>query len=122
MSASVFYSHEFKRNVRKLIKKYPHLPEDLDEFVHRLQTTGHLEGDLLQNVGFEVYKARIKNSDNKKGKSGGYRVIYYFKQNEQIFLITIYVKSEQEDVSIQKIRSIIESWEDHKSSPGYPGL
>lgn len=109
MSASIFYSHEFKRNVRKLIKKYPRLPEDLDEFIQRLQT-GNVEGDALQHVGFEVYKARIKNSDTKKGKSGGYRVIYYFKQDEQIFLVTIYAKSEQEDVSIQKIRSIIENW------------
>lgn len=108
MSTSIFYSHEFKRNVRKLIKKYPRLPEDLDEFIQRLQT-GNVEGDALQHVGCEVYKARIKNSDTKKGKSGGYRIIYYCKQYEQIFLVTIYVKSEQEDVSAQKIRSIIES-------------
>jgi mRNA-degrading endonuclease RelE of RelBE toxin-antitoxin system len=108
MSFSVFYSHEFKRNVRKLLKKYPRLPDDLDEFIDRLQT-GNIEGDLLQHVGCEVYKARIRNSDNKKGKSGGYRIIYYCKQDEQIFLVTIYAKSEQEDVSAQKIRSIIES-------------
>ncbi len=108
MSISVFYSHEFKRNVRKLLKKYPRLPDDLDEFIDRLQT-GNVEGDLLQHVGCEVYKARIKNSDNKKGKSGGYRIIYYCKQNEQIFLVTIYAKSEQEDVSAQKILSIVES-------------
>jgi mRNA-degrading endonuclease RelE of RelBE toxin-antitoxin system len=108
MSVSIFYSHEFKRNVRKLLKKYPHLPDDLDEFIDSLQT-GNIEGDFLQHVGCEVYKARIKNSDNKKGKSGGYRIIYYCKQDEQIFLVTIYAKSEQEDVSAQKIRSIIES-------------
>ena len=113
MSVNIFYSHEFKRNVRKLIKKYPHLPDDLDEFVHRLQS-GNLDGNLLQHVGFEVYKARIKNSDNKKGKSSGYRIIYYFKQDEQIFLITIYVKSEQEDVSVQKIRTIIEKWKEEQ--------
>ncbi len=113
MSFSVFYSHEFKRNVRKLLKKYPHLPDDVDEFIARLQK-GNIEGDLLQHAGYEVYKARVKNSDIKKGKSGGYRVIYYCKQNEQIFLVTIYVKSEHEDVSIQKIRSIIGNWKEEQ--------
>ena len=33
MSFSIFYSHEFKRNVRKLLKKYPHLSKDLDDFI-----------------------------------------------------------------------------------------
>ena len=58
-----------------------------------------------------MYKARIKNSDNQKGKSAGYRVIYYLKKEEQLFLVTLYSKSEQDDVSVQKIRAIIEDWQ-----------
>ena len=75
MTVSIFYSDEFKRNVRKLLKKYPQLPKDVDEFIQRLQT-GEVSSDLLQHVGLNVYKARIKNSDNRKGKSAGYRIIY----------------------------------------------
>ncbi len=109
MSLDIYYSPEFKRNVRKLIKKYPSLPDDLDGFIQGLQA-GEISGDLLQQLGFEVYKERIKNSDNQKGKSGGYRVIYYLKREEQLFLVTLYAKSEQEDVSVEKIRAIIENW------------
>lgn len=110
MSFSIFYSHEFKRNVRKLLKKYPHLSKDLDGFIQGLQA-GEVSGDLLQHVGLDVYKARIKNSDNQKGKSAGYSVIYYLKKEEQLFLVTLYSKSEQDDVSVQKIRAIIEDWQ-----------
>lgn len=111
MSFSIFYSHDFKRNVRKLLKKYPHLPDDIDGFIQRLQA-GEESGDLIQHVGFTVYKVRIKNSDNNKGKSAGYRVIYYLKKDEQVFLVTLYSKSEQSDISADKIRSIIEDWDD----------
>jgi len=110
MSFSIFYSHEFKRNVRKLLKKYPHLSKDLDGFIQGLQA-GEVSGDLLQHVGLDVYKTRIKNSDNQKGKSAGYRVIYYLKKETQLFLVTLYSKSEQDDVSVQKIRAIIEDWQ-----------
>lgn len=37
MNMNIYYSHEFKRNVRKLIKKYLSLPKDLDNFIARLQ-------------------------------------------------------------------------------------
>jgi hypothetical protein len=96
--------------VRKLIKKYPSLPDDLDNFIQGLQA-GKISGDLLQHVGLDMYKARIKNSDNKKGKNAGYRVIYYLKKEQQLFLVTLYAKSEQEDISAQKIRAIIENWQ-----------
>jgi mRNA-degrading endonuclease RelE of RelBE toxin-antitoxin system len=106
---AIFYSDEFKRNVRKLLKKYPHLPKDLDEFIQRLQI-GEVSSDLLQHVGLNVYKARIKNSDNRKGKSAGYRVIYYVKKEDEIFLVTLYSKSEQGDISPQFVQKIIDSW------------
>jgi mRNA-degrading endonuclease RelE of RelBE toxin-antitoxin system len=88
------------------MKKYPSLSKDLDSFIERLQA-GEVLGDLLQHVGLDIYKARIKNSDIQKGKSAGYRVIYYLKQKEDIFLVTLYAKSEQEDVNAETIRSII---------------
>jgi mRNA-degrading endonuclease RelE of RelBE toxin-antitoxin system len=47
-------------------------------------------GDQIPGVGYSVFKVRIKNSNNQKGKSGGYRFIYYLKTDTQILLITIY--------------------------------
>ena len=43
-----------------------------------------------------------------KGKSGGVRVIYYWaKADEQIFMLTLYGKSEQEDLSAADLRRIV---------------
>ena len=48
-----------------------------------------------------------------KGKSGGVRVIYYWiKTDEQIFLLTIYGKSEKEDLTAQDLRKIAKLLED----------
>lgn len=54
-----------------------------------------------------VFKARVENSDANKGKSGSYRVIYYVQTEDKAILLTIYSKSEQEDISNQEIREIL---------------
>ena len=42
-----------------------------------------------------------------QGKSGGVRVIYYFAvSKDQIFLITIYSKSEKDDLTSKQINAI----------------
>ncbi len=42
-----------------------------------------------------------------KGKSGGVRVIYYFKkQDDEIWLLTIYSKSEVENIPAYVLREI----------------
>lgn len=77
------------------------MQELLDELVK-----GHKPGDQIKGVNEEVFKARVRNTDSAKGKSGGYRVIYQYK-NEQIILITIYSKSEQQDIESSEIQQII---------------
>jgi mRNA-degrading endonuclease RelE of RelBE toxin-antitoxin system len=50
---------------------------------------------------------RVKNSNVQKGKSGGYRIIYYLKTQTYIVLLTIYSKSEQSDITANQIKRII---------------
>jgi mRNA-degrading endonuclease RelE of RelBE toxin-antitoxin system len=100
------YADEFKRNLRQLIKKYPHIKQDIEPIIKTLQK-GELLGDKIQDCGYVVYKVRVKNSDIKKGKNFGYRVIYYLKVEHEIILISIYSKSEQADIALTKIRQII---------------
>ena len=54
-----------------------------------------------------IYKARIINSDTGRGKSGGYRVIYYIVTQDLIRLVTIYSKTEQEDIGAAEIIEIL---------------
>jgi mRNA-degrading endonuclease RelE of RelBE toxin-antitoxin system len=100
------YSNEFKRNLKQLIKKYPRIRQDIEPVIKNLQQ-GELVGDNIQDCGYVVYKVRVKNSDIKKGKSAGYRVIYYLQTETEIILITIYAKSDLSDIAAAKIKQII---------------
>jgi mRNA-degrading endonuclease RelE of RelBE toxin-antitoxin system len=93
-----------------LVKKYPHLKQDINPVLVQLQQ-GELLGDLIQHICYSVYKVRVKNSDNNKGKSAGYRMIYYVKQQDNIVLLSLYVKSEQGDISAADIQAIIDKWQ-----------
>ena len=53
----------------------------------------------------------MKNSDNRKGKSGGYRLVYYLKTSVNVLLLTIYSKSEQDDIAAEDLRAIIEEYD-----------
>ena len=101
------FSDEFKNDLRNLAKKYRSIRKDLQPILDDLQA-GNFNGDQIAHVGYTVFKLRLKNSDNKKGKSAGYRVIYYVKTSTSVILITIYSKSEQSDISATEVRRIIE--------------
>jgi mRNA-degrading endonuclease RelE of RelBE toxin-antitoxin system len=105
-SVEVFFTPEFKRNVRALAKKYPHIRSDVQPLIDQLQREEWI-GDQVQGTGYTIFKVRIRNSDISRGKSGGYRAIYYLKTQTAIVLITIYSKTEQSDISPAKIRKIL---------------
>ena len=84
----VLHTPEFKRNLRHLSKKYRHLRTDLQPILDELEQGKRL-GDKIPGVRFDVYKVRAKNSDAKKGKSGGYRLIFHVVNATEIVLITV---------------------------------
>ena len=91
-------SSTFKRNLRTLTKKYRSIRKDIQSVIKQLEQ-GEQPGDQISGLGYAVFKVRIRNSDNQKGKSGGYRLIYYLKTTTGIILLTIYSKSEQVDLN-----------------------
>ncbi len=105
----ISFTPEFKRNLRQLSKKYRHIKSDLQPLLEDLES-GQTPGDQIPGVSYPVFKVRVKNTDIRKGKRAGYRLIYYVKTPEALVLITIYSKTEQGDVSPQTIRRIIESY------------
>jgi mRNA-degrading endonuclease RelE of RelBE toxin-antitoxin system len=54
---------------------------------------------------------RVQNSDIRKGKRSGYRLIYNLRTPTQIILVTIYSKLEQADISAEQIRRILRDFE-----------
>ncbi len=104
---SVKITDSFAKETKKLAKKYRRIKKDFLPLLEKLED-GQLVGDAV--VGFEnkIYKLRVPSSDQKKGKSGGFRVIYYVISNEnEIILLTIYAKNKQSDIKDKDIRDIL---------------
>lgn len=110
MSVNIAFTPEFKRNLRILAKKYRHIRDDVEPLVTSLQN-GELPGDQVTGTSFTIFKVRVPNRDVQRGKSGGYRVIYYLQTQTDIVLVTIYSKTEQADISTAQIRRIVNEFE-----------
>jgi mRNA-degrading endonuclease RelE of RelBE toxin-antitoxin system len=106
----VVFTPEFKRNLRQLAKKYRQIKTDVQSLLDEL-TLGQTPGDQLPGIHHTVFKVRVKNSDSRKGKSGGYRIIYQRVRDGLIVLVTIYSKTEQTDITPEEIRQIILDYE-----------
>ncbi|MEM9672177.1 MAG: type II toxin-antitoxin system RelE/ParE family toxin [Cyclobacteriaceae bacterium] len=103
---TVSFTPEFRRNIRRLARKYRNIRADIQPVITEL-TQGGTPGNQIQGTGYTVFKVRVKNSDAQRGKSGGYRIIYYLQTSSDVILITIYSKTEQGDISAEQIRRII---------------
>jgi len=100
------FTPDFKRQVKRLAKRYRSIQADLQPIFKRL-SNGESFGDQISGIDFFVVKVRVKNSDNRKGKSGGYRMIYWRLSDALVVLIDIYSKSDRSDVDVTEIRQII---------------
>jgi len=97
----VIATNTFSKNVKKISKKDKLLYKDL---LYNLLQENPKSGIFLGN---NAYKIRLKNSSNNKGKSGGYRVISYLYKDDVVGLLTIYSKSEKENIFEDEIDSLI---------------
>jgi len=102
MSYKIFITDEFSKNVKKLSKRFKHIKNDLKNLKEELQN-----GKMGTFIGNNCYKKRLPNSSSNKGKSGGFRVICYLQLNDKIFLLSIYSKSDMENIEETKLLQII---------------
>ncbi len=110
-SRRIVFAPHFAQDFKYLQKRYRGIASDLHPLLDQLRN-GETPGDQITGVQYRVYKARIRNRDAGRGKSGGYRVIYYLETLDQAVLLTIYSKSDQSDISAQTIRQIIQEYLD----------
>jgi len=106
MSFSVIPTDKFKKEAKRLIKKFPSLKAELINLSDKLENNPEI-GTSLGNSSFKI---RLAIKSKGKGKSGGARVITYLvTQNKEVYLLTIYDKSEFENIDDRTLKSIIES-------------
>jgi mRNA-degrading endonuclease RelE of RelBE toxin-antitoxin system len=99
----------FLKKAKRLLKKYHTLHNSLAK----------LEKDLIKDpklgdsYGSNIYKVRLADESKGKGKSGGFRVItYLIEENTEsidIYLITIFDKSEEASIDKDDIKEILKS-------------
>jgi len=106
MNYRIIPSDEFKKNVKNLSKKYRNIKQDIELLAEELFENPFMGTELGNNT----YKVRIKNRDNNKGKSAGYRVITYVVDAEnKIYFVSIYSKSEQDNILDAELKNLIEN-------------
>lgn len=76
--------------------------------------------NIGDSLGGGLHKARIARKDG--GKSGGYRVLYFYKPEDMpIFLLTLFAKKEKDNISQAEKKILIELCEQltrsYKSKP-----
>lgn len=99
---------EFQRSLHALAKRYRSIRSDIQVVIQELQQ-GNFVGDRLTGIGesYIALKVRVKNRDIQKGKSAGYRLIYQVESPTSVILLTIYSKSDRDDISRKEIRDIL---------------
>lgn len=104
MNLNIKTLSSFDKDVKRLYKNYKKLPNDLKA----------LKVELFQNpksgieLGNKCYKIRLVNSSIPTGKSGGFRIIYYYLDNDNnLYLMSMYSKSELENIDDKIILNIL---------------
>ena len=99
----LLFANHFKKQLKKLKKKYPSVKEDL------LKSLNNLDLKKETKIRSNCYKIRIASTDQKKGKSGGFRSYIYLYVSKGILApVCIYSKSEKESLSSNELQMHID--------------
>ena len=106
MNYEIIPTEFFDRKAEHLAKKYRSFLDDLESFKKELLKNPMMGVDLGDNTR----KVRMAIASKNKGKSGGARIITYLllltEENSEIYLLPIYDKSKQDNISKEDIRQL----------------
>jgi mRNA-degrading endonuclease RelE of RelBE toxin-antitoxin system len=106
MKYNVIPTPDFKKFFKKLFKKYPSLKNDLAQLIEKLED----DYQIGTSLGNNLYKIRLAIESKNKGKSAGARVIYFFlDQDNEIYLIHIFDKSELENIPKETLVKLLKN-------------
>jgi mRNA-degrading endonuclease RelE of RelBE toxin-antitoxin system len=107
MSYKIDLTSNFKKEAKKLTKKYPSLKIELESLFSKLEENPALGTPL----GNDIYKIRIAIDSKNKGKSGGARVLSFVKVTETtVLLFSIYSKGDIDNLSDREIKALIKDY------------
>jgi len=105
MNCNVLTIPQFEKDVKQLSKKFKAIKKDLTRLINSLEE----EPTQGISLGKGLYKIRLSNSSIPTGKSGGFRIISYFiDQENNLYLLSIYSKTDKENISDDELRDILQ--------------
>ncbi len=112
MNFNVHLTDTFQKSLKALKKKYPGIKEDLAGCIEALENDPSV-GDAIPGWNRVLWKVRVASSDVKKGKRGGYRVIYFWSpETTNVFLLVVYFKGEKVEISKKEITALLKNLEE----------
>ncbi len=104
MSFEIIALPTFKKELKKLSKKFPSLKSDFASLLADLET----QPTLGKALGGNCYKIRMAIASKGRGKSGGARVITYVQIVDTIvYLLAIYDKGDKETLTDAEIKDLL---------------
>lgn len=109
MSYNIIAVPTFRKELKKLAKKYHSLKTDLAGLFALLEENP-TQGTSL---GRNCYKIRLSIASKGKGKSGGARIITNIViADETVYLLSIYDKADKENLTDKELNELIEFVQD----------
>lgn len=107
MSYEIYLTETFQKSVKVLKKKYRKVKDDMAGAIEALEEDPTI-GNPISGWNKEIWKVRTASSDVKKGKRGGFRLIYLWKSGEvTVYLLAAYFKGDKQDVSKKEIEKTL---------------
>lgn len=104
MSFQIKFTAAFRRDAKRLTKKYRSLPDDINRVVQQLPENPQLG----TAIGHSCYKIRLAITSKGQGKRGGARVITYMQVvGATVYLLAIYDKAEQSTLTDQEVQVLL---------------
>jgi hypothetical protein len=101
---------KFKKSFKKLLKKYPSVLDDFEEFKKEFSENP----EIGEGLGGGFRKVRVAIQSKNKGKSGGARIITYnfclIQEKQDVLLIDIYDKSELSTIQDTEYKHILKKY------------
>lgn len=113
MNVEVLVSDNFRKEVKRYLKKFRSLKEELADLSNSLLRNPKQGTQLTETT----YKIRLASKSKGKGKSGGFRVITYLIETSEekeeyitVTLLSIYDKSEASTLKDENISLLVKEF------------
>lgn len=104
MTYNIIAVPTFRKELKKLVKKYNSLKSEFLELIESLEHNP----EQGTKIGHNCYKIRLAIASKGKGKSGGARIITNIVISEEtVYLLSIYDKSEKDNLSDKELNELL---------------